>query len=421
MPPPGLAPYPVATAVVAVVVAFAAVAWVGGRVLRRAGAVALAGHLAVATVVLPRLPFRWDVVTYHVAALRFLGGVRPHHSRPVRWFAPFQAGLYELFGADPTVLAVVNGLLAVLLVVPVGYLVRRLYPGRDAVDGAVLPVLFLPVPFVFLTVPMRDTLVVVAFFAALALLARADHADSPLALLTMLPLAVLLYGLRDELLVVVVLAGLAGAAVRLVDAAADEPVGLGTLATAAAPVGVVAALVAAPVVPLGWMNGQLAIRSVGDAVYLDGTRYGGVLEVLVVAPVRAVYFQFAPFPTHVDGAFAAVAAAESLVVVVLLVAALVAARRVDHRRPVLALVVTAYLAGVVGYGLVDSNFGTTIRHRIPVVFLLCVVAAPVLTRWLGLLPDPLRRALGVGPDRHDDGEGDDEEPGEVDGGTGPVT
>jgi hypothetical protein len=42
---------------------------------------------------------------------------------------------------------------------------------------------------------------------------------------------------------------------------------------------------------------------------------------------------------------------------------------------------TIYAIGILGYGVVDSNFGTTARHRIPFTFLLCVFAAPFFARW----------------------------------------
>ena len=59
----------------------------------------------------------------------------------------------------------------------------------------------------------------------------------------------------------------------------------------------------------------------------------------------------------------------------------------DYERDIAVLVtlLTAYLLGIVGYGLVDSNFGTTVRHRIPFTFILCVFAAPTLERWMNLL------------------------------------
>jgi hypothetical protein len=73
------------------------------------------------------------------------------------------------------------------------------------------------------------------------------------------------------------------------------------------------------------------------------------------------------------------------VLVVLTVAAYRSAREANRDTAVLVLLLTTYVLGVVGYGLIDSNFGTTIRHRIPFTFILCILAAPTLERWANLL------------------------------------
>jgi len=384
--------------VAAVSVVFAAVASRHGRLFRRAGALALAGHVFVAVVVLHRLPFRWDIDRFHNAASQVLSG------SPIRWtskvdaFAPFQAALYAAFGADPAVLAVVNGLLAVLLVIPLAYIARRLYVRQIAAEGTQLVVLFLPLSFILLTVPMRDAMGVFILFVSLAALVRTDETGSLLPVIGAIPLTVWLATFRIELAVILVFGAAAGLVIRSLDAITREPIPLRTLGLIAALPGTVAILVRPSLAPLDRLSYMASDRASGGAAYLAGPGYQNVVDLLLAAPGRALYFQFAPFPLHVADPFHGLAAIITVVLVALAVAALRSMWELRLRRSVAAMILVVYLFGIVGYGVADSNFGTTVRHRIAFSFLLCVFAAPVLDRWLHLLPESARTYLGAWPD-----------------------
>jgi hypothetical protein len=120
--------------------------------------------------------------------------------------------------------------------------------------------------------------------------------------------------------------------------------------------------------------------------------YADWTDILLATPVRALYFQYAPFPLHATSVFDLATAAMLPVLVVLSVAAYRSVHDCERDIAVLVLVLTTYVLGIIGYGLIDSNFGTTIRHRIPFTFILCVLAAPTLERWMNLLLGPVRAA-----------------------------
>jgi hypothetical protein len=368
-----------ATAVVLAV--FLAVArWVGNRWYTGAGTVALLGHIAFGALVLPRLPYAWDIERFHYRAVLILNGELPPTNPTINSFAGAQAVLYSVFGPDPTVVAVFNGLCAVLVALPAADLARRLYPNLSTARGLVVTVLFLPLPFVFLTVPMRDALGVLLFFSLLAAVARAYDGETWPAVLGV-PLWGALSLLRPELGAILLLCGVTGAVVRAIDAVAERPVTLrGLVALAALPCGLALPFLV-PRLPVAPFVERLQRRSVGGAIYLEGFSYETGLDVVLAAPARALYFQYAPFPLHVTSAFDLVSALLLPVLVVLTVAAYRSARQCERDRAVLVLLVTTYVLGIVGYGLVDTNFGTTVRHRVPFTFLLCVLATPTLERW----------------------------------------
>jgi hypothetical protein len=124
---------------------------------------------------------------------------------------------------------------------------------------------------------------------------------------------------------------------------------------------------------------------VGGGAYLEGFTYETWVDIVLAAPARALYFQYAPFPLHVTSAFDFVTVLMLPVLVVFTVGAYRSARECERDIAVLILLLATYVLGVVGYGLIDSNFGTTVRHRIPFTFILCILAAPTLERWTNLL------------------------------------
>lgn len=398
---------------VALVVFLLVARWWGNRMYAVAGAVALVGHVAVGALVVPRVPYDWDIARFHVAALEVLETGVPTFDSTVESFGSIVAGLYAVFGPDPAIITVLNGLCAVLVVIPVVVLARTLYPADGRPVGALmLAILYLPLPFFFLSIPMRDALGVVLFLSGLAILAWGITARHPAGLLAAVPLAAL-FPLRPELVAVAAIGAVVASGIAVARAVGGPRVfAVGAVLSAGA--GLVAAAGAAVSLwgdPLEAIGAAQQARAYGGAVYLPTVGYDSWPDLVLAAPIRAVYFQFAPFPHHVDAVFDLIALSGLPLLVVIAVAALRSLGRRPTDASTVALLVTVYVTGVVGYGLVDSNFGTTVRHRIPFVFLLLVFAAPVLRRW----ERALRRRFGVPPgDRSDDGRGSEEprEPGD---------
>ncbi|WP_436932512.1 hypothetical protein [Halosimplex halobium] len=389
----------VALAVVAVVLAFALLARRRSRLFQASGGLALAAHLAFALVVLPLLPYTWDIGEFHAIATGLLRGAEANPFSSLDAFGTVQAVLYAMFGADPTTLAVVNGLLAVLMALPACYLARRLYDPLESTDGLLLAMLFLPFPFLFSSLPMRDGLSTLLALALLAVCVRAIADRRHWWGLAAPPLWAMLFFLREELALLVLLGAAGSLLVAGLRRVADREVTLASLALAGVPVGVAGFALFTRLFPVDALNSRLQYRIMGGAAYLGFERYGSWLDVLLAAPVRAIYFQFAPFPLHVDSAFDLVAVLSLPLLVVLATTAYLTLRRVEHDPVVAFPLLVVYLGGIVGYGLIDSNFGTTIRHRSVFVFLLAVFAAPALESWWRSLRLRVEVPLGQRRDR----------------------
>ncbi|UPW01291.1 hypothetical protein M0R88_04095 [Halorussus gelatinilyticus] len=351
------------------------------RTYRHLSGAALVGHVLLALFVIPALPYQWDITTFHTAASQVASGSLPSNSVSVNAFGAFQGFLYVIFGDGPTTLSLINGLLAVLIPIPMFSLSRRLYLSAiDSTDGVAALALFAPLPFLFLTLPMRDTLSVLLLFVTLVLVTNVVTRARYWHGLAVIPLVGCLLLLRTELALLLLVGSIAAGIVSVLDTVARHKISFVTLMLAVLPTGVVGFLLFTHEFPLASLNDILTSRASGSAVYLDGVTYDSWTDVLLLAPVRALFFQFAPFPLHVNSPFDLLAILELPLLVVLTVAAYRSLAACETNESVLALLLTVYLGGIVGYGLIDSNFGTTVRHRIPFMFLLVVFASPVLER-----------------------------------------
>lgn len=361
---------------------------------RRLAPIAFVLHLGVGLLLVPRLPYRWDIGNFHDAAMALLQGSLPESSGTVASFGAFQTIFYYVFEPVVEVMTVFNSLLAVLIPIPAYYLARNLYPyavssseGRvrplsdTSVEGVTVLILFLPAPFLFMTLPMRDTLSTLLLFTILALIvvALSKRHIWPLTLAT--PLFGMLFLIRPELGAILVLGIGATVIVQFINAILSRNISFPTLVAVLSPIGVAGFLLFTEMYPVDSLESMRSWRAQGGAAYLDWMGYDTWIDVIVVAPVRAIYFQYAPFPTQIESVFQLLGMVGLPLSILLTVAAYRSFMRCRLDQRVFALLITVYLTGIIGYGLINSNFGTAIRHRVPFEYMLVVFAAPAIERW----------------------------------------
>lgn len=366
----------------------------GNQTYRIAAIIAFVCHVFVSLVVIPRVPYGWDIGQFHQTAVEIASGTFTGGSSTVSSFGALQGLVYTVFTAQPGTLGVFNGLFAVLVYIPVADLATRLYPTRNKrLIGLMLIILFAPLQFLFLSVPMRDSLTVLVFFTLLAIGTRAIQSKRSLIGFIAIPLWGMLFQLRPEFGLITLLGFVAALLVRTLQTMTVEV----SLASLTAVLGIVGALGFGAFAELLYsfqsVNAELAGRSHGGAVYLDGMQYTSWFDFLLAAPARAIYFQFAPFPLHVESVFHLLGFSMTPFLIILFVAAIRSLSRCETDHTVVIVLGIVYLAGIVGYGTINSNFGTNVRHRIVFDFLLVIFALPVIQRWELLL----REWLGIVP------------------------
>jgi hypothetical protein len=352
------------------------------RVYQRAAILAFSGHIAISVIILPRLPYQWDIGEFHQVATEIATGASASSSITVNTFSTFQALLYVIFAPRIEIVAIFNSLFAVLVAIPVAYLAKALYVSKKREPTAViLATLFLPLPFLFLSIPMRDSLSVLLFFAFLGYCTCAIKRYTPYRALAAIPLWGMLYLLRPELGLIValgVVTAMSTEALNRYDISLSPQLftfilgGIGCLGFG---------LFAELVYSFDQINDILNRRTRGGATYLEGMEYGSWFDFLLAVPTRGIYFQFAPFPLHVESIFHLLGLVDSVLLIILFVSAVRSLYRCSYDETVAVFLIVVYLAGIVGYGSINGNFGTNVRHRIVFDFMLVIFASPVLQSW----------------------------------------
>ena len=371
-------------------------------VYRAAAIIAFLGHVFVSLILVPMVPYGWDIGNFHDVAVGIISGELIAASSTVTSFGTLQGFLYIFFPAEPSTKAILNGLFAVLVFIPISYICRRLYPRLDSEQyGVMALILFMPLPFYLLSLPMRDALSVLLVFTLLAAaIHTATTRNFPLGL-TLAPMWGMMYLFRPELALVFLVAIGAATAVWVLRTI-DFELSIPSLTAIVGVVGVLGVGIFAEFMySLERANSELSYRARGGAVYLEGMQYSSWFDFILVAPTRAIYFQFAPFPLHVEQIFHLLAFTMTPIVIVLFISAARSLYECEYDEIIAVMLVVFYLAGVAGYGLINSNFGTNVRHRIVFDFLLVVMAAPVIKRW----ELQVREWLGVSPrdrEQHDE-------------------
>jgi len=370
--------------------------WYDNKIYFWAALSAFIAHSFVSLVIVPQLPYGWDFAAFHEAAITIISGEFVSASSTVTTYSTFQALLYVIFPSQPETAAVFNGLIGVLIYIPVAYLVRSLYPQSSGHNyGVMALILYLPLPFLFFSLPMRDALSAFSFFTLLAVGVYALQERNAAAGFTLVPLWGMVYLLRPELGLISLLGFGAAATVDLLRTL-DINLSIPSLAVVLGGLGALGfGLFAELLYSFERVNAELAYRASGGAVYLEGMQYSSWFDFLLAAPGRALYFLFTPFPLHVESVFHLLAFSSTPIVIVLFIGAIRSLYACEYDEPVAVLFVVIFLAGIAGYGAINSNFGTGVRHRVVFDFILVIAAAPVIARWELLV----RQWLGVVP-RH---------------------
>ena len=125
-----------------------------------------------------------------------------------------------------------------------------------------------------------------------------------------------------------------------------------------------------------WLANLRERRTRGRATYLEGVIPETPVEFIVFSWVGAIYFLFAPFPWHIEAVSDLAGFVESTVGIVFLLFSVRGFRVINRHTPLAAITLAvALIIYSVLYGFGTGNYGTALRHRQTVFWILLIFGA----------------------------------------------
>jgi len=362
------------------------------------GALLLRAAVAVADWKFKFLPYSlYDAVRFEALGWEIASAWRSGRtaliqaSSEVSSYAHWIAILQYFFGRSTLLLRMVNATLGALTVVNVYRIARLVFSDPRAPKRAALLAAVFPSATMFSAVPLREALVILLIsayvlytllwirtfrlpwlivalsFSVLAGLLRPENL--PIYWIALLPSLISYLGrtVRSSIVGLVLVAVLIAVALLLLFAALQTP-SFSILKQA----------------DVAWLGNLRARRARGEAVYLAGSGYSSLGELLGLLPLGTLHFLLAPFPWQASTPIELLASLDGLLVLCILLLALAGLRDLWARERGLALFLMVFLAVGVGvYGIVDANAGAALRHRAQFTWLFAALAGASLTalRW----------------------------------------
>lgn len=324
-------------------------------------------------------PYAWDIELFRRNALLILGNLAEGapilqgttSGLGVKTYSLFVAVVYRTFGEQEGIVRALNALFGTLAVARIYQLSLDSIGEPRVARAAALLGAFLPSHVVFTSLNMRDALFLFFFVSSLRHIVRAIRHQRVWSSTVTAGLQVtLLYLLRPQSVIVLALAlGLFFAARFL------KRRELAALLLAAMPL-----LFAFSTINLHKLfvdiKAEMEWRAAGGAVYLKEMTYHSWFDIIRYLPLRFVHFTFGPFLGTARSPWLLLASLEGTVTLLFFALSLVRAAR---SRGMANFGMEAFLLfycvlGLAAGAVVDSNYGTAIRHRLPYVAVLLIMA-----------------------------------------------
>lgn len=129
-----------------------------------------------------------------------------------------------------------------------------------------------------------------------------------------------------------------------------------------------------------YLGARHEIQAQGRGAYLTDLVITSPADLVYAVPLKTVYFLFAPFPWNITAPVDVVGMVDGLFYLGLIVAGVYGLLQVRRRHGKLVFwgLVLILVTGITIFAMGTGNHGTALRHRAKFVFLLIVVASPIM-------------------------------------------
>ncbi|RPH98702.1 MAG: hypothetical protein EHM72_12600 [Calditrichaeota bacterium] len=352
-------------------------------------AVIMRAVLTIFNEFFPIFPVQSDSFLYNLHAMQIIDNTVRNlppfydspHSMSIKSYSFFLSLFYRVLGEMPLFISMFNSLLGILTAV-LAYRIS-LFVFRDLRTGrfALLLTLFFPSMIVFTTYVLRDAMI---FFFTLLMIDRILHAarglrpvsNSIIALLSFCIIGILriqnffLFGGFAALYLLYYMFTSKGRMIKW-------------FLLSMTIIFLTYLLIVNQELLTSIINYPLRaqpLRAEGKSVYLPDMQYQSLFDLIRYLPIRFIYFTFGPFLWNVYSAPMLLSAIEGMLILVFFCLTIV----YFYKKPINLNLSAQWflllfcLLGLMANALVDSNFGTSVRHRFPYVLFLFMFSGAYL-------------------------------------------
>ncbi len=339
------------------------------------------------------LPYDWDTTEYHLIAMQIKENILAGNnifsnvstSISYRSYSFFSAILYLIFGSHEIVIRIFNAFLGILIAKKVYDIVLLTKLNDKIATYVAFLVTFWPSFFLFTSINMRESLIIFItcdliiryiklyskkeyHFIILAvdfiLLALLRKQNLPLYLFIII-LHFLFEQFRKKskrfkltaglIIVILIFCG-----IIIIDSNLD-------------------------LLSFKYFAAQMEARTRGGSAYLEWMEYDSIIDIFKYLPLRFLYFTFGPFIWDIENLFMFFVFLQSSVLIVLslLTAKYFYDSGFKANREMIFLLMFM-LIGLAANSLIDANYGTSFRHRMPYIIPLFIFSSVYLKRFFDI-------------------------------------
>jgi hypothetical protein len=285
--------------------------------------------------------------------------------------------VYFLFGDHQILMRIINSFLAVLAGARIFKISNLLFKNQRAAYYSLIIFIFYPSIIVYTVIDMRDSLIlfitVDGLYRIVGLFFRSSAKNKNLLVFEIF----LLFFLRTQYIVLFSFILLLYIIIRLFTVGKYRLLAwsLSLLIVLAAIYLLINAVYFQNL--LGYINRDMKGRTLGGSFYLEGIEYRTWVDVVRWTPLRMLHFLFGPFPWRITNSFMLLGFLESSFLLLLVLGSIKSFQLVTDLQSKKAIVVLVLFAvvGLAGNALIDSNYGTAIRHKINYIYVFIILAS----------------------------------------------
>lgn len=297
----------------------------------------------------------------------------------VRYYTLLTTLVYFFLGHNPFFMILLNVIFGTLSILYVYKLSNELIKSKKIATVSALFIAIWPTHIMFSAMNMRDSLAIFLLILFIYYLVKWFRNFKPSTSLAVLVLYVLNFLIRSQNAILIMVAVAPFVVYFILKRTNPKLVPLAFMAFVGI-FGVVIALVYSQgyfrYLSLDYISTQMEYRTDGGTGYLEWVDYSNWLDIILYAPLKLVYFLFSPFPWEVSNIDQLLVSIEGMVLLFMAFFILVYRKKIYYKidnKFIFVTFVAFCLIGLTANGIIDSNSGTAMRHKLQYIYMFFIL------------------------------------------------